>query len=132
MDNLDPRSLPLVEIEFYQIQVLVSPTLNGAAITSAERVKGGLINTLYRVILADGSPSLCLRIFASGELAWETEQKILARVSASLPVPEVLLAGRGHSDFPYPYLVYRWIEGSHLTIVAGRRRPPRYYHWRSP
>jgi aminoglycoside phosphotransferase (APT) family kinase protein len=122
MDNPDPRSLPLVEIEFDQIQALLSPALNGAAVASAERVGGGLVNTLYRVIPADGGPSLCLRIFASGELAWETEHKILARVSASLPVPEVLLAGRGNSDFPYPYVVYLWIEG--ITLDDCRRQAP--------
>jgi aminoglycoside phosphotransferase (APT) family kinase protein len=122
MDNPDPRSLPLVEIEFDQIQALLSPALNGAAIASAERVEGGLVNTLYRIIPADGCPSLCLRIYASGELAWETEHRILARVSASLPVPEVLLAGRGNSDFPHPYLVYRWIEG--ITLDDCRRKAP--------
>jgi aminoglycoside phosphotransferase (APT) family kinase protein len=132
MDIPDPRSLPLVEIEFDQIQSLLSPALNGAAVASAERVAGGLVNTLYRVKPADGGPSLCLRIFASGELAWETEHKILARVSASLPVPEVLLAGCGNSDFPYPYLVYRWIEGITLDDCRRQMPPPRYYHWRSP
>jgi aminoglycoside phosphotransferase (APT) family kinase protein len=122
MDNPDPRCLPLAEIEFDQIQVLLSSALNGAAIASAERVEGGLVNTLYRVIPAGGGPSLCLRVFASGELAWETERKILARVSESLPVPEILLAGRGDSDFPYPYLVYRWIEG--ITLDDYRRQAP--------
>jgi hypothetical protein len=71
MDNPDPRSLPLVEIEFDQIQALLSPALNGAAIASAERVEGGLVNTLYRVIPADGCPSLsahlCVRRVSLGD-----------------------------------------------------------------
>jgi len=122
MANPDPRCLPLIEIELDQIQALISPALKGAAIARVERVEGGLVNTLYRIMPADGGVSLCLRIFAAGEIAWATEQKILARVSVSLPVPQVLLAGRGESDFPYPYLVYRWIEG--VTLNKCRRHEP--------
>jgi aminoglycoside phosphotransferase (APT) family kinase protein len=122
MANSDPRCLPFVEVELDKIQALLDPVLKGAAIGSIERVEGGLTNTLYRVTPADGGASLCLRIFASGRLAWETERNILARVSASLPVPDVLLAGRGDSDFPYPYLVYRWIEG--VTLNKCRRHAP--------
>src|SRR5262245_16937809 len=94
MANPDPRCLPLIEIELDRIQALISPALKGAAIVSVERVEGRLVNTLYRVTPADGGIPLCLRIFAAGEFAWETERKILARVSASLPVPQILLAGR--------------------------------------
>jgi aminoglycoside phosphotransferase (APT) family kinase protein len=122
MANPDPRCLPLIEIELDQIQALISPALKGAAVASVERVEGGLVNTLYRVTPADGGIPLCLRIFAAGEFAWETERKILARVSASLPVPQILLASRGDSDFPYPYLVYRWIEG--VTLNKCRRHEP--------
>jgi len=49
MANPDPRCLPLVEVELDQIEALLSPALNGAAIAGVERMEGGLINTLYRV-----------------------------------------------------------------------------------
>ena len=87
MANPDSSCLPLVEVELDQIQALLSPVLKGAAIAGVERVEGGLTNTLYRITPADGGVSLCLRIFAAGRLPWERELKILARVSASLPVP---------------------------------------------
>src|SRR5215475_1823902 len=103
MANPDPRCLPLVEVEFDQIRALLSPALNGAAIAGVDRIEGGLTNTLFRVTPADGGASLCLRIFAAGRLSWETERKALAWVSASLPVPEVLLADGGNSDFSHPY-----------------------------
>jgi len=122
MANPDPRCLPLIEIELDQIQELLSPALKGAAIAGVERVEGGLVNTLYRVTRADGGVPLCLRIFAAGRLAWEKERKILARVSASLPVPDALLAGCGGTGFGRPYLVYRWIEG--VTLNECRRQAP--------
>src|SRR5262245_42922805 len=123
MTDPDPRVLPLVELEIDQIRALLSPLLNGAAIAGVERMEGGLVNTLYRVTPADGDASLCLRIFAGGRLPWETERKALTRVSASLPVPDVLLADSGNSDFSYPYLVYRWIEGIMLNKFRRRETP---------
>jgi len=122
MADSDPRCLPLVEVELDQIQALLSPVLKGAAISGVERVEGGLFNTLYRITPADGGVPLCLRIFAAGRLAWETERRILARVSASLPVPDVLLADCGGTGFGRPYLVYRWIEG--ITLDECRRQAP--------
>src|SRR5262249_25226420 len=116
MANPDPRCLPLVEVDFDQIQALLSPALNGAAIAGVDRIEGGLTNTLYRVTPADGGAALCLRIFAAGRLPWETERKIIARVSASLPVPDVSLADRGNSDFSYPYAE---------TALAARTQAPR-------
>jgi aminoglycoside phosphotransferase (APT) family kinase protein len=120
MDNWDPRCFPLIEVEIDQIQALLYPVLKGAAIAGVERVEGGLTNTLYRITPADGGVSLCLRIFAAGRLPWERELKILALVSASLPVPDVLLADCGGAGFRYPYLVYRWIEG--ITLNEFRRQ----------
>jgi hypothetical protein len=43
MADSDPRIRPLVEVQIDQIQALLSPLLNGAAIAGVERMKGGLI-----------------------------------------------------------------------------------------
>ncbi len=122
MADQDPRRLPLIEVELDQIQALLAPVLKGAAIAGVERVEGGFTNTLYRVTPADGGVSLCLRIFAAGRVQWERELKLLARVSASLPVPDALMADCGGADFGRPYLVYRWIEG--ITLNKCRRHAP--------
>jgi aminoglycoside phosphotransferase (APT) family kinase protein len=120
MANPDPRCLPLIEVELDQLQSLLSPALKGAAIAGVERVEGGFTNTLYRITPADGGGSLCLRIFAAGRLPWEKEVKILALVSASLPVPDVLLADCGGAGIGFPYLVYRWISPDQ----ESERNPP--------
>jgi aminoglycoside phosphotransferase (APT) family kinase protein len=122
MTDIDTRCLPLVEVELDQVKALLSPLLKGRAITGIKRVEGGLTNSLYRVTLADKGMSLCLRVFAAGQLSWETERKILALVSASLPAPDVLLADCGRLNFSHPYLVYRWIEG--ITLNECRRQIP--------
>jgi aminoglycoside phosphotransferase (APT) family kinase protein len=116
MTNSEPRCAPFIEIEFEQIQALLAPVLQDAAIISIERIAGGLVNTLYRVRTV--GDTFCLRIFAMGRRGWETERRILAQVAKSLPVPEVLLDGDGQ----HPYLVYRWIEG--ITLDECRRQMP--------
>jgi aminoglycoside phosphotransferase (APT) family kinase protein len=123
MANLDPRCLPLIEVELDQLQSLFSAALKGAAIASVELVEGGLTNTLYRITPVDGGVSLCLRIFAAGRLPWERELKILALVSSSLPVPEVLLADCGGAEFGHPYLIYRWIDGIMLNKFRRQMSP---------
>jgi aminoglycoside phosphotransferase (APT) family kinase protein len=122
MADPDARPWPLVEIGLDQIQAVLSPVLQGASIGSARLVEGGLVNTLYRVTPADGGVDLCLRIFAGGQVPWETERQTLAQVSAAVPVPEVLLVGCGQPGFSHPYLVYRWIEG--ITLNECRRQMP--------
>jgi aminoglycoside phosphotransferase (APT) family kinase protein len=121
MANSDTRCLPLIEVDLDRIRAMLSPVLKGGAIIGVERVEGGLVNTLYRVTLADGGGSLCLRIFAAGQLPWETERNILKHVSGSLPVPDVLAEWSGNGS-SHPYLVYRWIEG--MTLDECRRQMP--------
>ncbi len=122
MVNSDVRCLPFVAVDSDQIRVLLSPVLKGAAIIGVKRVEDGLKNTIYRITLADGGGSLCLRIFAAGQPPWEKERKILTHVSGSLPVPDLLLADCGGNSFSHPYLVYRWIEG--ITLDECRRNMP--------
>jgi aminoglycoside phosphotransferase (APT) family kinase protein len=116
--NPDPRCVPLIELGFEQVKSLLSPITNTVAIVDIDLVEGGLVNTLFRIRLADGD-SLCLRIFASGTSAWEMENRILSQVSPFLPVPEVIMASDRGSHFAYPYLVYRWIDG--ITFDACRK-----------
>jgi aminoglycoside phosphotransferase (APT) family kinase protein len=122
MAKSDARRLPLIEVDLAQIRAMLSPVLKGAALIDVELVDGGLVNTLYRVRLADEGSSLCLRIFAAGQLPWKTERNILTHVTSSLPVPEVLLADCGERGFSHPYLVYRWIEG--ITLDDCRKQMP--------
>jgi aminoglycoside phosphotransferase (APT) family kinase protein len=122
MENQDTRCFPLIEIELDQIRSLLSPLLKGLEITGVKRVEGGLVNTLYQVVPAEGSASLCLRVYAAGQLAWEKERNILTLVSGDLPVPDILLAGCNEAGFSHPYLVYRWIEG--ITLNECRRQMP--------
>ena len=122
MTRPDPRCSPLIEVDLDQIRALLAPAVKDNSIIDIQRVEGGLVNTIYRINLREPGASLCLRIFARGEDAWKNEMDILECVSASLPVPEVLFAAGCGQRFPYPYLVYQWIEG--ITLNECRRQNP--------
>lgn len=119
----DPRCRPLIDVSIDRIRVLLSPLLQGLEIRDAKLVAGGLVNTVYRIHPKHTDDSLCLRIFAGGDVSWNTERIALSLVPESLPVPIALLAEQGSDDFPYPYFVYRWIEGVTLD-ECRKRRPP--------
>lgn len=97
--------MSVIELEHGQIQHLLAPVLGGAEVVSVERPDDGLVNTVYRVVLAPPRPALALRIYAARFDAAETERRILGRVSTRLPVPEVLAASAEAVDAPFPYLV---------------------------
>src|SRR5687768_12639639 len=82
--SADARCLPPVELELGQIQHMLAPVLAGAEVVSVERRDDGLVNTVYRVLLAPPQSALALRIYASGIEAAEKERRILERVGGTL------------------------------------------------
>jgi aminoglycoside phosphotransferase (APT) family kinase protein len=112
------RRFPLVPVTVLQLESLLSPLLGGRGLRTVEQLDGGLTNTILRVSPEDGSRALLVRIFPGGRVPWEREQKALARVAPSLPVPNLLLAD--DRRLPYPSLVFHWIEG--ITLNSLRKQ----------
>jgi aminoglycoside phosphotransferase (APT) family kinase protein len=117
--SADVRCLPPVELEVGRIQEMLAPMLAGGDVLSVERLDDGLVNTVYRVLAAPNT-ALALRIYASGIDAFERERQILSRASPRIPAPEILLAGVPGEGLPYPYVVYRWVDG--ITLNDCRRQ----------
>jgi aminoglycoside phosphotransferase (APT) family kinase protein len=69
----------------------------------------GTVNAIYRL-----GDELCVRLprlehhadDLRKELAW------LPRLHVSLPIPEPVFAGAPDEGYPFPWAVYRWIEGA--------------------
>ena len=120
MANPDGRCLPAIEVDAGEIRDLFVSVANGTGEGGIERLDGGLTNTLYRWTPARGGPAFCLRIFAAGQGAFETERAVLARIAASLPVPQVLKSGHTGGHPAHPYAIYRWIDG--VTLNECRRQ----------
>ncbi len=118
MTTADARPFEFVSLDIDEIRTLVAPGLPGAEVIAAERVDGGLVNSIYRVVPSSGEP-LGLRIYAAGRQAFDREQGILSRAPQSIPVPRLRLAVAESPVFPHPYVVYSWVEG--ITLNQCRR-----------
>lgn len=97
------RRFPHIPFDLERIQ----PFLNGRQLRSYQLLRGGKINSNYRIELADGEVYL-LRLYARGSVT--TEQYAMSFVQNVLPVPEVVFAGDG-------WAVMRFLPGVPLQQV---------------
>lgn len=97
------------------------PTLAGRVVRAVR--SAGTVNALFRV-----GADLCARLPRTpgwgaalveerSSLAW------LAGIDLPLAVPEPVLAGEPSSTFPYPWAIYRWIEGRPLFVAGVAEEP---------
>jgi aminoglycoside phosphotransferase (APT) family kinase protein len=105
-----------------QVTAMLAPVANGAGIHEIACIDGGLVNTVYRVMLDDAlRTTFALRVSAlPGPLA---EPRLLTDLASRLPVPQVVWVDAAGTACGHPYLVYRWIDGVTLN---------RYRHGASP
>ncbi|WP_377270224.1 aminoglycoside phosphotransferase family protein [Peterkaempfera sp. SMS 1(5)a] len=95
------------------------PQLAGLAV---ERFpSGGTVNAMYR--LGDGMV-VRLPLVEGGAKDVSREQQWLPRLAPRLPaaVPEVVGAGEPAEGYPWPWSVYRWLEGENPE-AGGLREP---------
>lgn len=104
----DPRVFPLIEVSRDELAELA-----GGRLARVERIRGGLTNTLHKVVRADGA-TLAIKHYAGGKDAFESELATLTLLHGSLPVPDVV-----HADARQPVIVYRWIEGITLDELRA-------------
>jgi aminoglycoside phosphotransferase (APT) family kinase protein len=78
----------------------------------------GTVNAIYRL-----GDELCVRLPRlepyAGDLVKELEW--LPRLDVSLPIPEPVFAGEPDDGFPFPWAVYRWLEGTPYDGVFDER-----------
>lgn len=113
----DPRVCPLIELDPSRIREMLRPVLGDVESFEAERVEGGLVNTIYRITFHQEDERYALRVYAASRVAkFELERRILPSLRGRLPAPELLFAD---ASGEYPYIVYRWMEG--ITLNECRR-----------
>jgi aminoglycoside phosphotransferase (APT) family kinase protein len=97
---------------------LIARARPGARIAALEPLSGGLVNTNYRVRLADRDESLVLRFYERGPGTCVKERDLLQHIGRQVPVAEMLLAEPGGHDGSPPFAVLRYVDG--LTLQALR------------
>ena len=103
------RVFPLFEVSRDELAAVV-----GGKIISAERVDGGLTNTIHKVV-TDANETFGVKHYAGGRDWFETELMTLTLLHRALPVPEIV-----HVDDAKLVIVYRWIDG--ITLLDLRRK----------
>lgn len=116
----DPRPSPVIVLDADQLRTMLRPVLGSARLREVRRVEGGLVNTIYRVTADADGAAYAVRVYSGGPAACERERRLLAALSATLPVPEVLFADPRAATSAHPFVVYRWIDG--VTLNDFRRR----------
>jgi aminoglycoside phosphotransferase (APT) family kinase protein len=100
------------------------PDLAGLPIRKVEST--GTVNAIYRL-----GPDLCARLPLLPRMVpdLEHEWRWLPELAAQLPlqVPEPVAMGEPTRSFPFPWSIYRWIEGSPYDdqLIGDERRAAR-------
>jgi len=110
------RRFPLVEIDLETAARLLERIPGAPRPSAFELLAGGHINTNYAIDLADGR-RVVLRIFASGEVAFRKESRVLAGLAGSVEVPRLFLSLYEPDLFAHPCTVLEWIDGSPLNAT---------------
>jgi len=100
---------------------LLAPAFPGAAVTRFERVRGGLVNTNYRVVLAGRSAPVLLRIYQRDAIQGLKEAALIRRLESRVPVPELFYAAETNPVTGHAYSILSWIEGRRLDALAGEQ-----------
>jgi aminoglycoside phosphotransferase (APT) family kinase protein len=119
----EPRVHPRIDLDLASVRAMLAPVNLGGEPINAAPVEGGIINTLYRVTIGQPGATYALRVCPGATPRFERDIQFLRGVRAALPVPLVLLADGTGSRYPYPYVVYPWIEG--ITLNEFRRQRSR-------
>lgn len=107
----EARIHPLREVTHAELAKLV-----GRPLRSVEQVRGGLTNTLHKVV-TDAGAAYAVKHYASGREAFDAELATLTLLHGTLPVPAVV-----HADAALPVIVYHWVDG--ITLQQLRTHGP--------
>ena len=80
----------------------------GRAVTSVERLSGGLSNSSFKIQFESSNEPIVLRLYEREPIGCCKELELLAAVSPTIPVPEVLHA-EPNGDHPFMFL--RYVDG---------------------
>lgn len=128
----DPRCHPLVELSREQIREMLRPVLGDAELHDFARVRGGLVNTIYRVTTGEAGPIYALRVCRAETVDFEMEVRLLSELAETLAVPRVVLAEASGETSAQPYLIYQWIEGISLNECRRQSSPEAFLKLAEP
>lgn len=100
---------------------LLHPLLAGRSMASAELLRAGRSNTLYKITVEGWTEALVLRIFQNDPTACHKEVELFHLLHPRIPLAELLWADQEGQTCGYPMTISRWVEGMLVEdILAGK------------
>ena len=113
-----PRQKPLVALDAAGAARLLRPLYPNAEVEDVTPLPGGLVNTNLRVVLADESRPLLLRLYQREPGLARKEAAIARALADRLPVARFHLVAEDNPVTGHAYAVTDCIEGERLDLVA--------------
>lgn len=117
------RRRDALQLDQATFKKLLQPLLAGRSITSAELLRAGRNNTLYKITAEGREEALVLRLFQDDPAACQKEVELFNLLHARVPLAELLWADQEGHTSAYPYTISRWVEGILVEdILEGREQ----------
>jgi aminoglycoside phosphotransferase (APT) family kinase protein len=115
------RQRHALQLDQVTLKRLLQPLLAGSSITSAEFLRAGRNNTLYKITAEGREEALVLRFFQDNPAACKKEVELFNLLHSRVPLAEILWADQEGHTFVYPYTISRWVEGILVEdILVGK------------
>jgi aminoglycoside phosphotransferase (APT) family kinase protein len=101
-----------------EVEKLLDPAFPAAAVLRVEPVRGGLVNTNFKITLAGRSEPLLLRLYQREGDHGQKEIALLRQLAPGVPVPALLYAARSNPVSGHSYAILSFVEGRSLDALA--------------
>lgn len=86
-------------------------------------LSGGALNTIYKFRI--GSNAFVLRLYARDKIHCKMEREIHALIDGKVPTSNLIYADE--TSHSYPYAIFQFIEGMHISEVSREYQEPLSY-----
>ena len=113
------RSIKNIELDYSQLLTLVRKAFPDCQkLDDWKILSGGALNTAYKVQI--GNNTIVLRLYARDRLHCKMEQEIHRLIDQRVSTPKLIYADASHQ--PWPYSIFEFISGTHISEVPKKHK----------
>ncbi|HEV8052393.1 MAG TPA: aminoglycoside phosphotransferase family protein [Parachlamydiaceae bacterium] len=118
------RSIQYIQLDHHQLLELIQKAFpNCRKLDDWKILSGGALNTSYKIKM--GQNAVVLRIYARDRAYCKTEKAIHHLIDKSVSTPKLIYADEVHE--PWPYSIFEFIQGVHISEVSKYDKIPLSY-----
>lgn len=113
------RSIQNIRLDDAQLLTLVRQAFPDCQrLEEWKTLSGGALNTTYKIRIEKNT--IVLRLYARDRLYCKTEKEIHRLIDRTVLTPKLLYADESH--MPWPYSIFEFVSGSHLSEVSQKHK----------